>query len=216
MSNSARIIHGFHRWVEDNRITGTDGLGNPAHYVPRESLKDYWQAPDHSDRIANLFASHGYANLAVELVAERYIGTLSILAYISIGDRLDTSFIDSFYKKNLDDHLLPFKDKPPAFPEAPNGIDVWKRFQEHQYLFCPVAFGDNQGNACFKWRTQELLPKAVLPLTIVQSLSGRNQANASNAKVKKCKLHKSSNLGNIPNVGNPSRRGRHHWKMKTN
>lgn len=196
MASIAQIVHGFHDWVEQNKVAGTDRLGNKAYYVPQNLLKSYWQPHDKHDRIASAAAAHNLIECSVEELADSYLVILSILAYISTTPGTETGSIGAFYSKSIHDPILPLKDKPLVFTDAPDDTRVWELFQEHQFVFCPVPLGDAHGNGYKRVRLH--MPRAVLPYSIGVSLSG---PDTGATKVKKCTLHASSGLKNVRNVG---------------
>lgn len=192
------LIHNFQLWVEKDWVEGTDGLGGKPHFVPLPLLKSFWQDDDGPDRISRVLTLCGCVDLSIYNVVAEYLCVFSTLVYISRNGCVEIGLITNFCNEQTDDHLLPFRKKPRALPNAPDGMRLWEDFNEHQYLFCPATFVDSRGNGMSK---RKLSPRTVLPIIHEDIISGR--VDGTTAVIKKCTLHESSNLKDIPHVSIP-------------
>lgn len=184
MSPNFQPFIDFHSWVDKNQVNGTDGLGNDAKYVPLDALNLYWQ----EDRISPILNASSYdtpINVSIDDLLKRYYRIFSILAHISTTQSAKLNYIKRFMEQDIDDSLLPFKVQPDALPNSVDGIQTFRDFQEHQWLFSPVVLGPN------RLQSKELLPRSVLPFTVEEVLSGRIGESTT---VKKCKVHPSCGL----------------------
>lgn len=194
MASLLDYIDDFHTWVRENRVTGTDGFGCEAHYIPIGSLEDYWQEADRMSHVLDLCRCD---DLSVENVAANYTRILSTLAYSSTALSIDSAaeyigFLKKFVHEDRDDHFVPFKSQESAFPQFPWGNTVWEAFNNQQYLFCPAVFADRRGNS--RMSRKKLSRRVVLPIETEEVISGHDGSGGSRAVLKKCTLHKSSNL----------------------
>lgn len=174
----------FHLWADKNQVDGTDGLGNNAKYIPVDSLHLYWE-DNRISPILNASSHDTPINVSIDDLLKRYYRIFSILVRISTQQSVKLNYIKAFMEQDIDDNFLPFKSKPEALPNSVDGIQTFRDFEEHQWLFSPVVLGPN------RLQSKELLARSVLPFTVEEVLSGRIGESTT---VKKCKVHPSCGL----------------------
>lgn len=195
MSTDFQPFIDFHSWVDKkaNQVVGTDclgvasstdRLGNGAKYIPLDTLEQYWQDNPIS-HILNSCRHETPINVCIDDILTRYLRIFSILVYISTPENIKLTYIKSFTVEDINDARLPFKTKPDALSDAIDGIHTFQLFQQHQWLFSPVALGPNT------LQSKDLLPQSVLPFTVQEVLAG---GNGEGTTVKKCKVHPSCGL----------------------
>lgn len=178
----------FFRWVDQNKERGICGADKESCYVPPEKLKQYWTA-ERVSRILNACNHTRPLVVSIEQVVEDFLRVFSILVYMSSPSEPKVSWIREFCSGSFNDKNLPTEDQPSVFPDAPEGLETFREFHKHQFLFCPVSFRP-------MLHRRPLSLECVLPISLGEPLSAR-LGHAS--VLKRHTLHQSSNL-TVPGV----------------
>lgn len=158
----------FWNYVEQNLVTGHDGSGSEAKYIPYHKLEDYWS----DDNIKQLLGIIGQI-IDCQVIQKKYLRVFSILVAIRM-----TSYIGQFVRHGQDDdHAAPLKGAIPGLSEVTRIDDLYERYREKQWIFCPVKLSTSLSNT-------QLHDRSIFPIVKYETLTGGDVDVTTTLKVK--------------------------------
>ena len=144
----------FNNWIYDNceeGIRSKNASHKHEHFLPKCKLKDHF-TEDLNHRLQKLLEmfDKDHGRLLVNDVLEDYIVVFSILHSLGEG----TNILYFLRHNSLSDRNLPFKTPPADFPTARE--DLFPRFYDKQWIFCPASFNFNKIGK--EWERDRLIP----------------------------------------------------------
>ncbi|KAI3322542.1 kinase-like protein [Xylariaceae sp. AK1471] len=157
---SLKLVVDFSEHVKATSLLGTNGHNEQCKYFPPSKQKKYWTPT----KIKKLIHAH-YEYVPSEIINKEYLGVFSTLVF---ADRVAS--LSQFSIHGLTDAHFPLYKYPERWQDVPALRELFKAFQEHQWMFFPFVFRANQLSDSI------INPRQILPLAEREALSNTQDA----------------------------------------
>jgi hypothetical protein len=159
-THKAEVL-GLIQWIDENSAQGIDAFGKRTPFMPQNALKQYLSQKNRlRDLLKALFDPEDLpVYVSPTSILAKCISVFAILVRIRKG-----RYIGEFLRhRELFDHQLPFRTRPPDFPSLSNDDPFFDDFCKEQWRFCAHTFSDGEDDI-------RISEPCILPILTKESL----------------------------------------------